>query len=209
MDKENGNRPTPLTPEQVIDQAKETILQDGEHVPTIIADGSQRWVVIPIPEMGHTHDERRVQMFAAGFVLGHSRRLGMLRQVFFVSEGWLSLAEGKGLPKMLPSEDPKRREVLFVSSLKLPDRKADMVVFEMIRDSKGELVAICWKRTPPNVRQVCRRSRRASRRFCREQSLYARSAKVSNCSALRTLLAYKLAINRTRHTAVKIIKPVA
>jgi hypothetical protein len=142
MDKENGNRPTPLTLEQVINQAREIIVRDGEHVPTLIADGSRRSVVIPLPEIGDTHDERRVQMFAAGFVLGHSRGLGILRQVFFVSEGWLSLAEGKMPPRMPPSEDPNRREVLFVSSLKLAERKADMVVFEMIRDSKGELVEI-------------------------------------------------------------------
>jgi hypothetical protein len=142
MGQENGNRATPLTLEQVIDQAREVILRDGEHVPTLIADGSRQSVVIPVPEMGDTHDERRVQMFAAGFVLGHSRRLGVLRQVFFISEGWLSLAEGKSPPKMLPSEDPKRREVLFVSSLKLADHKADMAVFEMIRDSEGELIEI-------------------------------------------------------------------
>jgi hypothetical protein len=142
MSHERKNQPEPVTLEQVLDQAREVILRDGGHAPTVIADGSHAAVSLALPELGDTHDERRFQMFAAGFMLGHSRRLGALRQAFFVSEGWMSVAEGEIPPRVPPSEDPNRKEVLFVSSLKLADGKASMVIFEMIRDSEGELFEI-------------------------------------------------------------------
>jgi predicted DNA-binding transcriptional regulator YafY len=72
VSQEHKNQPAPLTLKQVLDQAREGILRDGEHAPTVIADGSRGAVSLALPELGDTHDERRFQMFAAGFMLGHS-----------------------------------------------------------------------------------------------------------------------------------------
>lgn len=92
-----------FTLEEVIGLAKETILRDGHHVPTIIADGEAAPAIhqlIPFPE---THEGRVRRMLAAGLAMGQSGRLGALMQVFLVSEGWVSVADKDRPPQVPPS----------------------------------------------------------------------------------------------------------
>jgi uncharacterized surface anchored protein len=95
-----------------------------------------------MPDIASTHEERLRQMAQAGFVTAQRNEVGKLRQLFFITEAWMSTTEGGQLPEQPPSQDPKRKEILAVSQLQVqPDRSA-MVVYEMHRDQEGKLVEI-------------------------------------------------------------------
>ena len=132
-------RPTRFTLEEVIQLATQVALEHGGHVPTLIVEGKRASVVGQLEDVPATHAARRRWMFAAGMSLAQTDQLGALKRVFFVSEGWMSKAARDGTPGMLPSQDPNRREVLFVSGLNLQTQHTDLILFEMVRDAAGRL----------------------------------------------------------------------
>jgi hypothetical protein len=111
-------------------------------VPTLIVEGSGGSVVGQVTDLPDTHEGRVRWMFSAGFALAQSGQVGLLRQVFFISEGWMSTAGADGTIEMPPSQDPNRQEVLFVSSLKVKERRTDLALFEMVRDGEGRLTEL-------------------------------------------------------------------
>lgn len=142
-----------MTPEQrrpfpefdlkaVAHTAKEVALRDGGHLPLIIAQGDQQPILMQIPHLPATHEERRRLMFAAGQAIVHSGELTQLNQVVFISEGWMSVAQEDGTFDLPPSQDPNRREVLVITSLKVSPRQTKMIIFEMLRDSEEQLMAL-------------------------------------------------------------------
>jgi hypothetical protein len=136
-------RPGPLTLEAVAHTARQIALRDGSHLPTLIAEGSAGIMAGQLLDLPETHEEKVGQMFASGFVLGQSQKTGRLEQVYFISEGWMSLAEGEQPPAWRPSQDPERREVLFIGHTRLSERgRTRFVCFEMVRGEGGELVAL-------------------------------------------------------------------
>ncbi len=139
VNKENEQRPISLTLEDIARIAKEVGMEHGGHVAMIVAEGSRRSVVGQLPEFAGTHEGRARQMFAAGFTLAKSGEIGVLRQVFFVSEAWMSAAKEGKLPGVPPSQDPNRKEVLIITSLKLAGQQTGMVILEMVRDAQGRL----------------------------------------------------------------------
>jgi hypothetical protein len=82
-------------------------------------------------------------MLSAGFAFAQSREVGELKQVFFISEAWMSIAELDKPPAVRPSQDPERIEVIMVSNLAVqeaPTRvESRMAILEMIRDAEGRL----------------------------------------------------------------------
>ena len=114
-------------------------MQQGSHVPMLMVEGDQKTVMMPIPEMADTHEGRAQQLFLAGMVLASSGEVGVLQQVFFITEGWLSVVEGRKLPDRPPSQDPQRIEVLTVSGVSLPTGETKITLLEMKRDRAGEL----------------------------------------------------------------------
>jgi hypothetical protein len=83
--------------------------------------------------------ERQRQMFQAGFALAQENALDVLRQVFHISEGWLSVGQPGKKPHYPPSQDPNRKEVLLVSRLNVGAAQNEIRVWEMLRDSAGKL----------------------------------------------------------------------
>ena len=128
--------------EEVVRLAKETALEHGGHVPTLIAQGSTGSAVGPLYDLPPTHEERCQWMFSAGVTLARSRQVGVLQRVFFVCEGWMSYAAEDGTIQALPSQDPNRIEVLFVSSFEVEGQQTDLVLFEMVRDEAGQLTEL-------------------------------------------------------------------
>jgi hypothetical protein len=110
----------------------------GTHL--LIVDGSNA------PALDHhpapSHEERVAQLFIAGMALACEGHVGRLRRVFFISEAWLSTAQGGVLPDVLPSQDPNRKEVLIISAYAPGTQQTDLAIFEMIRDSDGALQAL-------------------------------------------------------------------
>jgi len=133
---EQEPQPSRLSLEEVIRTAKEITLQDGGHVPTVLAEGGGVTIATQLEFRG-THQERVATMHAAGFALGKSGQLSQLEQVFFISEGWMSRHQ-RGTPPVPPSEDPHRIEVLLVSRLDVAQKRNELAVYEIVR--QGEAV---------------------------------------------------------------------
>lgn len=136
----NEHPPTSL--ETIAQTARENLLAHGSHIPTLIAEGETKTVMIPIDIVAPTHEERAQQMFVLGMALVMSGEVGVLHQVFFISEAWLSVRPtGKPL-KQRPSEDPQRKEVLIVAQHVVRPPENHVVVFEMRRNPQGKLTAV-------------------------------------------------------------------
>ena len=142
MNKEREPQLPRLTLEIVAQQAQETTLEDGGHAPTLIIEGSNRSVVLQFKKIADTHEGRAAQMTSAGFTMAQESVTGIPKQVFLISEGWLSSAKDGQLPDTSPSQDPNRIEVLIVTGVDLTAREYKGVIFEMKRDDEGQLMAL-------------------------------------------------------------------
>ena len=109
-------------------------------MPILIVEGSRNLIASQIPEMPETHGERMELMRFIGQAAAKSSRVGKLEQVFFISEGWMSMAKEDKPPEMRPSEDPNRKEVLIISGLQIKERKKILKLFEMVRDHSKQVV---------------------------------------------------------------------
>jgi hypothetical protein len=126
--------------EDLAAHAKEITIQDGHHVPILIVEGSRRLAVSHIQEMPETHGERLQLMQLFGQAAAESGKFGRLEQVFFVSEGWMSVAAQENPPGIRPSQDPERKEVLIVSGMAVKGRERYLRIFEMVRDPTQRVV---------------------------------------------------------------------
>lgn len=131
-----------LSIEQIAGSAREQLLRDGEHPPTLIAEGSRQATITEFESLGSTFQEREHQMMQAGFLLARDADFGMLKQAFFISEAWMSEAPMDKPPTVSPSQDPNRKEILTVSDLTVADFQVRIVVFEMVRDRQGKLTEV-------------------------------------------------------------------
>jgi hypothetical protein len=138
VSKERPQPPKRLTFEEVTRQARETTLEHGGHVPMLIVEGSEQTVIVRIEDLASDSEGRRRQMFELGFTLAQKDLLGMLDQVFFICEAWMSQATDKE-GTMPPSEDPKRKEIMLISHLDTRNNTDQVAVFEMIRTAHGKL----------------------------------------------------------------------
>lgn len=142
MNKDREPQSEPRTIEQVAQIARENMLRDGYHVPMVLAEGSRQEVVMQIAEIGKTFAERERQMVQAGFALAQTGVVGILHQVFYVGEGWMSVGERGQEPHYPPSQDPTRKEVLLIMSFNAQTGQSDGRVWEMVRDATGKLVDV-------------------------------------------------------------------
>jgi hypothetical protein len=142
MGKENERRPFQFTLEGVTRVASEVALRHGGHVPTVIAEGSRQPVIVELADVGNTSEDRARMMYVLGFELARSQAVGVLWQVFFISEGWLSVSQGSERPVVPPSNDPKRKEVLLISHVEIGQQQTQMTLLEMIRDDEGQLAEL-------------------------------------------------------------------
>lgn len=152
MNKEHEPRRGELTLQEVTRLAQEVILREGAQLPTVIAEGSEQTAITQIAYLAGTHEERAQQLFVAGFMLAQSRLVGRLEQVFLIAEGWMSQAEEGKPPEYPPSRDPRRKEILFISSLKVRGRESGLALFEMLRDGQGQLTEL--REYQPSADQV-------------------------------------------------------
>ena len=142
MNKERENRPSTFTLEEVVRIAKEVALEHGGHVPTLIAEGNKRAFGGQIANLPETHEDRVRWMLSAGYALAQSGEVGDLRQVFFISEGWMVVGDEGAPLASRPSLDPKRKEVLVISNLSTREQESQLVIFEMVRDVEGQLAEL-------------------------------------------------------------------
>ena len=87
--------------------AKEAALTHGGHVPVIIIEGGSRSVVGQLANLPRTHAGRLQVLFSVGTALAQSGDVATLRQVFFISEGWMSSAKKGAAIEAPPSQGPQ------------------------------------------------------------------------------------------------------
>lgn len=131
-----------ITIEEIISNAKEIMLRDGQHIPTLIVEGSKSLVGGQIPDLPATHGERVELMRFLGQAAAKSGRVDQLQQVFLVSEGWMSEPREDKPKDIRPSQDPNRKEVLIISAIQMKERKKQMEVFEIVRDTTEQVVSL-------------------------------------------------------------------
>jgi hypothetical protein len=140
--KEQEPKPHHLTIEVLTEIASEAALSLGGHQPTIVVEGVDKTLVTKITELAESHEGRLFQMYSAGWIVAQSGQIGILEQVFLVTEAWLSLREPDHDPQLAPSEDSRRKEVLIISAYTINQDKVDIRIKEMIRDEDGTLSAL-------------------------------------------------------------------
>jgi hypothetical protein len=128
--------------EEVISNATEIMLRDGEHVPVVIMEASNNIVVGQIPEMPATHGERVELMRFLGQAAAKSGRVDQLQQVFMISEGWMSEPTKDKPTDMSPSQDPNRKEVLIISAIQKRKHEKRLKLFEILRGSNEKVVGL-------------------------------------------------------------------
>jgi hypothetical protein len=127
-----------ITIEEIISKAKEIMLRDGQHVPTLIMEASNLLVASPLPSMPVTYGEKVEFMRFVGQVAAKSGRFDQLQQVFMVTEGWMS----ESRENVRPSQDPNKKEVLIISAIQMKERKKQMEILEILRDDKEQVVGL-------------------------------------------------------------------
>jgi hypothetical protein len=128
--------------EEIVSNAKEVMFKDGNHVPTVIMESSTAIVIGQIPEFPPTHGERLQLMNFLGMAAARSGRVDQLHQVFMISEGWLSESSKEDGPRLAPSEDPKRKEVLLVSAVQVMEHTKQLKVLEITRDEDERVLSL-------------------------------------------------------------------
>jgi len=139
MSKEREQIPAPLSLEAVIQAAVETVLINGRHAPTLIVEGSNTIIRVELTQTPATAEGRQVQMLTVGALLREQGQLGTLKQLFHISETWLSIQDKAQTTRPRPFKDINRKEVLVISQFHPHDQATEVVVLEMRRDRQGEL----------------------------------------------------------------------
>ena len=131
--------------EEVVSNAKDVMRRDGNYVPILIMEASSNLLIGQIPDMPATHGERIELMRFLGQAAAKSGRVDQLQQVFMVFEGWMSTKSAE----IRPSQDPNRKEVLIISAIQMKERKKQIRLFEILRDSH-EKVSRSYQWYPSN-----------------------------------------------------------
>src|SRR5688500_7560908 len=131
-----------ITLEEIISNAKEIMLREGKHVPVLIVESGRSLVAGQIPVMPPTHGERVEFMRFFGQAAAKSGRIDQLKQVFMVTEGWMSEPSEDIPTRIRPSEDPNRKEVLIISMIQVQKQKKQMEIFEIVRDRNEQVIGL-------------------------------------------------------------------
>lgn len=92
--------------------------------------------------MPPNHGERVELLRFLGQVAAKSGRIDQLKQVFMVTEGWMSEPSEDIPTRIRPSEDPHRKEVLIISAIQVNNHKKQIEIFEIVRDINEQVVEI-------------------------------------------------------------------
>lgn len=141
MSHEGEPQPQPelITFEFVVAAAKEDLLIDGTQPPMLIIQGKTKaiWVDVGFPE--NTKSRHGAMYHIIGLTAAQTDVVGDVSEIFLVREALMSDVDAHERPLPKPSQDPKRREVLIISSVRFHDGKKRAAVIELLCDSKGTL----------------------------------------------------------------------
>ena len=127
--------------EAIVKIAKEIMTRYGSHVPMLFIIGEKGKVNTAFPDFGPNHEDKIRQMANMGVNIAGKHNVGQLKYLIFVVEAWMSIPKG-GKITVQPSQDPKRKEVLIVTTLDVSQDKQEVVIYQMIRDKWGRLIEL-------------------------------------------------------------------
>lgn len=131
---------------KIADIAKVVFLRDGYHIPMVFVKGEKDKAFIALEQFGDTSEKRERDMLNCGTWFACKHNVGDLELIVFVSEAWI----GTNLD-VLPSQDPKRIEVLIINSLDVPTQEEKLLYFEVKRDPKGKVLDLKELALPEKV----------------------------------------------------------
>jgi hypothetical protein len=148
----------PLEPllhlEDIVRLAEEVLMRDGGHLPTLIVEGTTDSLITQLVDLPGEPELRQALLFQVGVLLASDVDLGSLRQVFMITEGWLSLRRDGKPPMERPSQDPEREEVLVVAAFFPPSGRQAVELRRMIRNAQGELVEVSQVSKPEGATEA-------------------------------------------------------
>jgi hypothetical protein len=109
----------------------------------VFIKGTHGKVVLELKHFGATAQEREIDMLNAGTLIACKSNVGELELIVLVNEAWM----GTNMD-ILPSQDPKRIEVLLVNSIDARTQEERLLIFEIKRDTHGNVVALTEKVLP-------------------------------------------------------------
>ena len=131
-----------ITLEEIISNAREIMFRDGNHVPVLIMEADNKLMAGQIRDLPDTHGERVELMRFLGQAAAKSGRVNQLQQIFMVTEGWMSEPSEDKPTDMSPSQDPNRKEVLIIAAIQMKERKKQLKLFEILRDSNEQVLGL-------------------------------------------------------------------
>jgi hypothetical protein len=126
----NNERQPYQTVEDIIKQAKETLLTYHWHKPTIILEGSIKTITGNFRELIPNFSAQIQQMLEAGIEVGKNQNAGVVEQAFFISE----LTQYDVEENVCLEIKSERKELLQVSHCSIRDKRVTTKVFIILYD---------------------------------------------------------------------------
>lgn len=127
--------------QEIVKIAKQILTQFGTHAPMLFVRGSKGGGMVTFKDFGPEHEDKLRQMANAGVEAAVKYPSGDLHSVIFVTEAWMGTAK-KGQQYTQPSKDPKRKEMLLITTLDAVTSKQGLLMYQMIRNKRGELIEL-------------------------------------------------------------------
>lgn len=141
----------------LIETAKATILEQGDHPPLLFAEcksGSVHpYSVEFVGDKDNTTHHKQVMLFGVGREHGIAHPGNPVISLALISEAWLSITRGEKPKYSIPHEDPNKMEVLIILQLDCSTAtlKSTQTTVEMLRDGSGALVDLLTLRPMDEV----------------------------------------------------------
>lgn len=144
----------PLTLDGVSELARKTILRDGYHAPILIVEGTDERLLIPVEEFPDTAEGRIYTLYSLGRQVKRERPIGSLKQVFLITEAWISIGADQSRLVVPPSQDPNRLEVLLIGRTDVAASTHEIRLLEVVRNAADKVSRV--KNRTPSVNENMR-----------------------------------------------------
>lgn len=131
-----------ITIDQVTQQAKALLLEDGFHAPTLIVECRDHLLIGQFNILADTHEGRKAQLFVVGATLANEDDISPLEKVFMINEGWAVTKGIEDEPEVPPSEDPDHTEVLVITMYTVATGDTTGRTLEMLRREDGTIAGL-------------------------------------------------------------------
>jgi hypothetical protein len=137
-----GNPVFQLRFQHIVEQAKTLVLENGNHAPILIVGDGQRQIVMELPRNADTPHAQPKVMYQAGMQLARRGNLTMIQEVFFISEGQVSVFPGESSRVLVPIHSSVWKDALFIAGLDVSRYRTRLAVYEMQKNDMGKVTKL-------------------------------------------------------------------